>query len=60
MHSNIERELKHRVVYTPDQIYTIIMNAKVHGKKHQVKEMMQIEFYNIKDLIENKNWLKNE
>lgn len=60
MHSNIERELKHRVVYTPDQMYTIIMNAKVHGKKYQVKEMTQIEFYNIKELIENKNWLKNE
>lgn len=60
MHSNIERELKHRVVYTPDQMYTIIMNAKVHGKKYQVKEMTQTEFYNLKELIENKNWLKNE
>lgn len=55
MHSNIERELKHRVVYTPDQMYTIIMNAKVNGKKIHVKEMTQIEFYNLKELIDNKN-----
>lgn len=59
MHSNIERELKHRVVYTPDQIYTIITNAKVSGEKYNIKEMMQTEFYNIKELINNKNWIKD-
>lgn len=60
MHSNIERELKHKVVYTPDQIYTIIMYAKVSGEKYNVKEMMQTEFYNIKELINNKNWIKDQ
>lgn len=59
MHSNIERELKHKVVYIPDQIYTIIMNAKVSGEKYNVKEIMQTEFYKIKELINNKNWIKH-
>lgn len=60
MHSSIERELKHRVVYTPEQMYAIIMNAKVTGEKYNVKEMLQSEFFNIKELIKNKNWVKDE
>lgn len=60
MHSNIERELKHRVVYTPEQIYAIILNAKVNGEKYTVKEMTQNEFKDMKELIKNKNWAKDE
>lgn len=60
MHSTIERELKHKVVYTPDQMYVIIMNAKVTGEKYEVIEMSQSEFYDIKELIKNRNWSKDE
>lgn len=51
MHSSIEHELKHRVVHKPDQMYTVIMNAKVHGRGCQVGEMTQAEFCSIKELI---------
>lgn len=60
MHSNIERELKHQVVYTPEQIYAIILNAKVRCEMYTVKEMTQNEFKDIKELIKNKNWAKDE
>lgn len=58
MHSTIERELKHKVMYTPEQMYTIIMNAKVTGEKYAVKEMSQNDFYDMKELITNRNWVK--
>lgn len=56
MHSCIERALKNKVVYTPDQIYGVILNAKVGGNQYSVKEMEQKDFFNIKELIIGKNW----
>lgn len=60
MHSVIERELKNQVVYTPDQMYAIITNAKVNGEKYIIKEMLQSDFYDIKELLEDKNWIKDD
>ncbi|KAL4705130.1 hypothetical protein ACJJTC_005509 [Scirpophaga incertulas] len=60
MHSRIEGELKNRVVYTPEQMYSIIINAKVNGEPYVVKEMSQKDFYDIKELIINKNWIRDE
>lgn len=60
MHSTVERELKYKVVYTPDQIYSTIMNAKVSGNKYKVTEMIQADFLDIKALISEKNWMKDE
>lgn len=59
MHACIEKNLKNKIVYTPDQLYEIIMNAKVH-KKFVMTEMSQNVFYDFKSLaILNKNWLKD-
>ncbi|CAH0730226.1 unnamed protein product, partial [Brenthis ino] len=41
-------------------MYAMIMNAKVNGEKYYVKEMAQNEFMDIKELIKNKNWVKDE
>lgn len=59
MNSCIERAMKNKVLYTPDQVYSVIMNAKVSGKKYKVHEMKQSDFYDIKSLICGKNWLKD-
>lgn len=56
MHSVIERAMKNKVLYTPDQVYSVIMNAKITGDKYNLIEMEQTDFYNIKDLIAGKNW----
>lgn len=60
MHSVIERELKNQVVYTPDKMYAIITNAKVNGEKYIIKEVLQSDFYDIKELFEDKNWIKDD
>lgn len=59
MHSCIERAKNKQIIYTPDQMYAIILNCRVEGKKYELKEMQQSDFYNIKALIENKNWLRD-
>lgn len=56
MHSLIERAMKNKVLYTPDQVYSYILNAKITGNKYNIIEMEQTDFYNIKDLIAGKNW----
>lgn len=60
MHACIERALKNKVLYTPDQVYSIIMNAKISGDKYTLKEMQQTEILNIKELVEPKRWLKDK
>lgn len=55
MHSCIERNKKNRVIFVPDQMYSIIQNAKVQGKKYNVKEMTQSDFFNFKLLVEEAN-----
>lgn len=59
MHACVEKNLKNKVVYTPDQLYEIITNAKVH-KKFVMTEMSQNLFYDFKSLVaSNNNWLKD-
>lgn len=59
MHACIERAMKNKQIYTPDQLYGIVMNAKQTGEKYQVKEMRQTDFYDIKSLITGQNWLND-
>lgn len=59
MHAAIERSKKKHTIYTPDQMYSLIENAKVTGHKFQVKQMMQADFIDFKELIKGKNWLKD-
>lgn len=56
MHACIERNLKNKVLYTPDQIYSIIVNAKVSGEKYRVKELDQSEIYDLKPLVDDMLW----
>ncbi|XP_045499408.1 uncharacterized protein LOC123697033 [Colias croceus] len=56
MHACIEKNLKHKVLYTPDQIYSIILNSKVTGEKYRVKELDQSEIYDLKPLVDDKLW----
>lgn len=59
MHSCVERAMKNKVLYTPDQVYSVILNAKVKGEKYNLKEMEQSVFFDLKCLISGKNWLKD-
>ncbi|CAH0731006.1 unnamed protein product, partial [Brenthis ino] len=59
MHACVERAMKNKQIYTPDQLYGIVMNAKQTGEKYKVKEMRQDNFYDIKSLITGQNWLNN-
>lgn len=59
MHACVEKNLKNKIVYTPDQLYEIIMNAKVN-KKFVTTEMSQNSFYDFKLMANSsKNWLTN-
>ena len=59
MHATIERSKKRHTIYTPDQMYSLIENAKVTEPKYQVKQMTQNNFIDFKELIKGKNWLKD-
>lgn len=58
MDAAIERSKKRQTIYTPDQMYYLIENAKVTGHKYQVKQMTQSDFIDFKE-IKGKNWLKD-
>lgn len=60
MHSCIERAKRNQIIYTPDQMYAIIMNAKVNGQKFELIEMKQSQFFDLKELMPKKYWLKTE
>ncbi|CAG9791657.1 unnamed protein product [Diatraea saccharalis] len=59
MHSCVEREIKNKTIYTPDQMYALIQNAKATGNKFIVKEMEQSNFYDIKVLVAGKHWVRD-
>lgn len=58
MHSCIERAKKNHTLYTPDQVYSIIMNSKVNGNKFKLSEMEQHEFYNLREIMNKRYWLR--
>lgn len=62
MHACVERAKKNHVIYTPEQMYCIISNAKVEGDKFSVKEMMQSDFCDFKQLVNKPevNWFQND
>lgn len=55
--SLIERAKKNHTIYTPDQMYGIIMNAKINGEKFHLKEMEQNNFFDLKELMNKRHWL---
>ncbi|CAG9782066.1 unnamed protein product [Diatraea saccharalis] len=59
MHSCIERAKNNKIIYTPDQMYAIILNSKIQGKTYVLKEMQQSDFYDIKELIDKRYWLRD-
>jgi hypothetical protein len=59
MHSCIERAKNNKIVYTPEQMYAIILNAKKSGERYEVNEMTQAEFLDIKSLTSGKNWMRD-
>lgn len=56
MHARIEKNLKNKVLYTPDQIYSIILNSKITGEKYRVIQLEQSEIFDLKPLVEDKSW----
>ena len=52
--------MKNKIVYNPDQIYSIIMNAKVSGEHYILKEIQQSDIFDIKELVEPKKWLQDK
>lgn len=56
MHACIEKNMKNKTLYSPDQLYEVIMNSKVQNK-FVIKEMTQNDFYNLKSqVMTSKNW----
>lgn len=58
MHGCIEKAKHKKIIYTPEQMYLIILNAKVEGK-YNMKEMQQSDFLDIKELTVGKNWARD-
>lgn len=57
MHSLIERAKKNHTIYTPDQMYGIIMNSEINGKKFHLKEMEQNNFFDLNEIMNKRHWL---
>lgn len=58
MHSLIERAKKNHTIFTPDQMYGIIMNAKINGEKFHLVEMEQCNFFDLKEIMVKRYWLR--
>lgn len=59
MHACIERNMRNKSIYTPDQIYNIILNSKVSGEKYTMKELEQTDILDIKKLVNPLNWRRD-
>nr|XP_053600103.1 uncharacterized protein LOC128669360 isoform X1 [Plodia interpunctella] len=59
VHALIERSAKGKIIYTPDQWYALVRWAKINDKPYQVIEVSQDMLYNIKELLQNRNFKKN-
>lgn len=59
VHALIERESEQRLIYVPDEWYCLVRWAKREGIPYNVTEMTLGDFYNFKDLLANKNWVKD-
>lgn len=60
VHALIERESERRIIYDPDEWFCLVRWAKTEGIPYNVREMTSREFYNFKDLLTNRNWVKDE
>ncbi|CAH0397612.1 unnamed protein product [Chilo suppressalis] len=60
MHSLIERAKKNHTIYTPEQMYGLIMNAKINGEKFHLKEMEQHNFFDLKEIMDRRHWLRTD
>ncbi|KAJ8721002.1 hypothetical protein PYW08_006467 [Mythimna loreyi] len=51
--------MRNKSIYTPDQIYNIILNSKVSGEKYTMKELEQTDILDIKKLVNPLNWRRD-
>jgi hypothetical protein len=59
VHSVIERACSRKMIYVPEEWYCLVRWAKSEGDPYIVHEMQTKEFYNVKELLKNKNWINN-
>lgn len=60
VHANIECRTKHHEIFTPDQWYEIIRNARRSDKTPYVtREVDQKMVFDLKDLVFSPNWVAN-
>lgn len=59
VHALVERESERRMIYVPDEWFCLVRWAKSEGIPYNVREMTSRDFYNFKDLLANRNWVKD-
>ncbi|XP_073952058.1 uncharacterized protein [Choristoneura fumiferana] len=59
VHALIERTAKGKIIYTPDQWYALVRWAKTNNEPYNVIEVSQDMLYNLKELLQNRNFKKN-
>lgn len=59
VHALVERESERRMIYVPDEWFFLVRWAKTEGMPYNVREMTSQDFYNFKDLLANRNWIKD-
>lgn len=59
VHALIERSAKGKIIYTPDQWYALVRWAKTNNEPYNVIEVSQDMIYDLKELLQNRNFKKN-
>ncbi|CAH0690024.1 unnamed protein product [Spodoptera exigua] len=59
VHALIERTAKGKIIYTPDQWYALVCWAKTNNEPYNVIEVSQDMLYDLKELLQNRNFKKN-
>ncbi|KAL4707931.1 hypothetical protein ACJJTC_013722 [Scirpophaga incertulas] len=55
----IERSPRGKIIYTPDQWYALVRWAKTRNEPYHVTEVSQEMLYDLKELLQNRNFKKN-
>lgn len=58
VHALIERKAKNKEIFTPQEWYELIRNAKVEGKKYQVIEINKEQVLDFNEFLGKQNWEK--
>lgn len=59
VHANIERSAKRKLIYTPNEWYTLVRWSKTNEPSYEVYELQQNEVYDFKAHLDTKEWSKN-